>query len=218
MDKFVVRQKKWTTTSASGNSRTSHLKQSKLHQLAGVVVFEDIEFARQRLISADTSIEEKIALLEKLGDKKPSQEVLKKTGIGRVVHKLMRSQDRALSAAAGSLYSHWKAHILHIIQRKPLEVESDLQTKRGRANAVKLINGGLDNEGVSRVVEGEIFKKCRRVMTCDYTRLTRKAHFAFKNHKDLREQACREDFDVASFVNDLKNNLVKIYANTESES
>ena len=212
MDKFVVRQKKFTNQSGNGENRTNPLKQTKLHQLAGVVVKEEFQSIRNKLSNAETSAEDKVALLIKLGDKKPSKEVLKSTGIGKVVHKLCRDEDCNVSKTATELYDRWKAHLLHIIQRRPIEVESDLQTKKARANSVKMIDAALNNEDLATSIETEVFRKCKRILNCDYTRLTRKAHFAFKNDESLKERACEDDFDAAAFVDDLHKNMIKIYA------
>ena len=213
MDKFVVRQKKCCSSSGAGSSSTtSLLKQSKLHQLAGVVVYEEINAARVQLENSETSAEGKVSILVRLGEKKPSKEILRSTGIGKAVRKLCDDSDGQVSSAAAELYNKWKAHVIHVVSRRPVQVESDLKTRKARTGAVKLIVAGCDDFQLAECIEKEILKKCRNILSCTYTRLTRKAHFALKNDESLRARIERKDINAAQFVKDLNDNLIKIYS------
>ena len=91
MDKFVIKtERKLHSENLIKIDSNKTFKQSTLQSLAGVVVLEEIEKAQEKLQNPNCSIEEKIEILHRLKDKKPSKEVLIKTQIGRTIRKLSK--------------------------------------------------------------------------------------------------------------------------------
>lgn len=193
----------------SGNKR---LKQAQLKQLGGVVIIEDLISANEKLSDPLTPNEEKIEILNGLKEKKPAKEILKSTKIGKTVHRLCRDESSEVSSVANDLYRMWKSHILHILNRKPIEVQSDEETQRGRANARRLINSGLNDNRLAETIEDLVFKQCNRIMNHTYSRIVRKIHFCLKNDEVQQQKVCKEDCDLKEFVNDIFKNVIKVYA------
>ena len=75
MDKFVVRTARGAEKPVARAGKPAQLKQSTLHSLAGVVVLEDLQRARQQLESHTESEETKCRLLRQLREKRPAKEV-----------------------------------------------------------------------------------------------------------------------------------------------
>ena len=188
------------------------MKQARLHQLGGVVILEELQSANKQLSDKNTSSEEKLSILSRLKNKKPAKEILKSTGIGRTVHRLCRNEDTAVAALASEIYQYWKSHILHILQRKPIEVESDAETQRGRSNAKKLVNKSLENSMLSEEIEIHVFKKCKKIMNNTYNRMIRKIHFNLKNDEDQKRRVQEMNCDLKEFVDDVYKQVMRVYS------
>jgi len=208
MDKFVIKKSK--EVSSSGSSR--NMKQARLHQLGGVVILEDLASANKQLSNPEVSAEEKVSILSKLKNKKPAKEILKSTGIGRTMHRLCRDKNPAVASAASEIYEYWKTHVLHILRRKPIEVESDAETQRGRASAKKMIHLALNDSMIAEEIEIHVFNKCKKIMNRTYNRIIRKIHFSFKNNEDQRRRVKEMKSDLKEFVDDMYQDVIKVYA------
>ena len=211
MDKFVIRIEKGASSGVKATSSKS-LKQARLHQLKGVVVIEDFESANQKLSNPEVDVQEKITILSQLKGRKPAKEILKSTGVGRTVHKLCRDSDPTIAALASEVYNFWKTHVLHLLHRKPIEVESDAETQKGRASAKKLINAGLENSMLAEEIEIHVFNQCRKIMNKTYSRIIRKIHFIFKHKEDQRKRVNEMNCDLKDFVDDVFKQVNKVYA------
>lgn len=209
MDRFVVRKEK--KDAHHEKQAVKCLKQSRLHQLKGVVILEELESANKKLNAPETPTDEKIAILSQLKDRKPAKEFLKSTGIGKTVHRLCRHPDPAVASIATTVYNFWKSHVLHILRRKPIEVESDAETQRGRTSAKKLINQGLDNSMLAEEIEIHVFNRCRKIMNKTYSRIVRKIHFTFKHEENQRRRVNEMNCDLKEFVDDMFNQVNKVY-------
>ena len=168
--------------------------------------------ANTKLSDSNTSSEEKLAILNRLKNKKPAKEILKSTGIGKTVHRLCRDQDPNVATLSSEIYQFWKSHILHILHRKPIEVESDAETQRGRSNAKKLVNRGLENSILAEEIEIHVFKKCKKIMNNTYNRMIRKIHFVLKNDEDQKRRVQEMNCDLKEFVNDVHKQVMRVYA------
>lgn len=210
MDKFLIRKRKETLLTSAGCS-SKGMKQASLHQLEGVVILEDLEAANEQLSNPDVAHDKKVAILKKLKKKKPAKEFLKSTGIGKTVHRLCRDENPAISCLATEIYKFWKSHILHILHRKPIEVDSDTETQRGRSSAKKLINIGLDNAVISEEIEIHVFNKCKKIMNSTYNRMIRKIHFSLKGDEDLKRRVNEMNCDLKEFVDDVYKQVIKVY-------
>lgn len=209
----MVRSKNQLSLSLTGpKSGHKRLKQARLKQLGGVVIIEDLISANEKLSDLSTPNDQKIEILKTLMQKKPAKEILKSTKIGKTVHRLCRDESHEVSAAATDLYQIWKSHILHILNRKPIEVQSDEETLRGRASAQKLINCGLNNSNLAEIIEGLVFNQCNRIMNNTYSRVVRKIHFCLKNDQVQQQRVCEKDCDLEVFVSDILKNVIKVYA------
>ena len=207
MDKFVIKRSKVTSCESSRG-----MKQASLHQLGGVVILEDLVAANQQLSKPEVAAEEKIKILNKLKNKKPAKEILKSTGIGKTVHRLCRDKNSVVSSLASEVYRFWRTHILHILHRKTIEVESDLETQRGRSSAKKMINMGLDNSMLAEEIEIHVFNKCKKIMNHTYNRVIRKIHFTLKGNEDQRRRVNEMNSDLIEFVDDMYQQVMKVYA------
>lgn len=207
MDKFVVKRSKTTLSESSRG-----MKQASLHQLGGVVILEDLVAANKQLSSLEVSAEEKVSILNKLKNKKPAKEILKSTGIGKTVHRLCRDKNTSVSSLASEIYRFWRTHILHILHRKSIEVESDLETQRGRSSAKKTINLALNNSILAEEIEIHVFNKCKKIMNHTYNRVIRKIHFSFKSSEDQRRRVNEMNSDLKEFVDDMYQQVTKMYA------
>ena len=188
------------------------MKQACLQQLGGVVILEDLAAANQKLLNPEVTKEEKIAILKTLSKKKPAKEILKSTGIGKTVHRLCRDENPEISSLASEIYQFWKSHVLHILHRKPIEVESDVETQRGRSSAKKLINFALDNSMIAEEIEIHVFNKCKKIMNRTYNRVIRKIHFCLKGDEAQRRRVNEMNCDLTDFVNDMFHQTMKVYA------
>lgn len=210
MDKFVIRKSKGPSSTTGCASKG--MKQASLFQLGGVVVLEDLEAANQQLLNPEVLAEKKIEILKKLRKKKPAKEILKSTGIGRTVHRLCKDENTTISSLATEIYRFWKTHILHILHRKPIVVDSDVETQRGRSSAKKLINLALDNSAISEEIEIHVFNKCKKIMNHTYNRVIRKIHFTLKGDEDQKLRVNEMNCDLKEFVDDVYQHVVKVYA------
>lgn len=208
MDKFLIKK----TKEPERSSFPRVMKQASLHELGGVVVLEDLTLANQQLSNPEISPDQKLSVLNKLKNKKPAKEILKSTGIGRTVHRLCRHENPTVSTAANEVYRFWKTHILHILRRKPIEVESDAETQRGRSSAKKMINLALDNSAIAEEIEIHVFNKCKKIMNRTYNRVIRKIHFCFKGNEDQKRRVNEMDSDLKQFVEDMYQDVAKVYA------
>ena len=208
MDKFLI--KKTKKQSSSGTLRS--MKQARLHQLGGVVILEDLASANKQLSNPEVLPEEKVSILNNLKNKKPAKEILKSTGIGRTVHRLCKDNNPIVSSAASEIYEFWRTHVLHILHRKPIEVESDAETQRGRASAKKMIHLALNNSMIAEEIEIHVFNKCKKIMNRTYNRLIRKIHFSFKNNEDQRRRVNEMNSDLKEYVDDMYQDVMKVYA------
>jgi len=213
MDRFVVRGKNNLSLSVkNSNSDYKRLKQAKLKQLGGVVIIEHLISANEKLSDPSTPNEKKIEILNTLKEKKPAKEILKSTKIGKTVHRLCRDDSPEVSSVATDLYQIWKSHILHLLNRKPIEVQSDEETQRGRASARRLINCGLSDSDLAETIEGLVFTQCNRIMNHTYSRIVRKIHFCLKNDQVQLQRVSEKDCDLKEFVNEIFKNVIKVYA------
>ena len=211
MDKFLIRkEKKDTHHQQNGSSSSKGLKQARLHQLKGVVVLEELQTANQQLRDPETPADEKIRILCSLKDRKPGKEILKSTGIGRTVHKLCRDKDPGVASHSNEVYNFWKTHVLHLLHRKPIEVESDVETQRGRASAKKLVNHDLNNSMLAEEIEIHVFNKCKKIMNKTYSRMIRKIHFTLKSDEDQRRRVNEMNCDLKEFVDDVFKQVNKV--------
>lgn len=143
MDAYVVRTpRKIEESGAAGsqvNCKNSLRRPSKgqrtLGDLKGVVVLENIQSAVEKLKSSSVSGAEKLAVLKELAVKQPSTEIIVKSGIGKVVQKLMKSEgDRQVAKAARQVKIRWQNLIERRVElsvNKP-EVITDLETRTTR--------------------------------------------------------------------------------------
>ena len=177
-----------------------------------MVIIEHLISANEKLSDPSTPNEKKIEILNALKEKKPAKEILKSTKIGKTVHRLCRDDSPEVSSVATDLYQIWKSHILHLLNRKPIEVQSDEETQRGRASARRLINCGLSDSDLAETIEGLVFTQCNRIMNHTYSRIVRKIHFCLKNDQVQLQRVCEKDCDLKEFVNEIFKNVIKVYA------
>lgn len=190
-------------------SRQAGMKQASLRQLGGVVVIEELIEANKQLNDPSLETNKKINILKCLKKKKPAKELLKSTGIGKTVHYLSKDKNPEVAAVATEVYQFWKSHVLHILHRKPIEVESDLETKKGRASARKIINLSLENSALAEEIEIHVFNKCKKIMNSTYNRVVRKIHFTMKSNEHLRKEITGFQCDIKGFVAEMYEQVAK---------
>jgi len=128
--------------------------QRTLHDLNGVVSLEYIKNAVKKLGHANTAIDEKVSILKRLRSKQPSTEIIKSSGIGKLVRSIAKSTDSSANPEeekfkheATDLYKKWKKTIEKRVElacnAKDIEVDYDDTTKNLRTNAISLMKNAL---------------------------------------------------------------------------
>ena len=198
MDKFLVRKTIGTSSSSSSSVTVSlgkgerRQRQATIESLSGVVVLKDVECSKQALLS-DASPEVILENLRKLKRKTPSKEVIRDTGIGRVVRQLRRHTDPRVAREANELYTAWKDRIIELSKRELLPVRTDLKTASFRDRARGLLTKSLqsspdfapDSDLVS-ALELEVFHQNKQLVGDPYRRKMRGVVFALRN-SNLRQ-------------------------------
>jgi hypothetical protein len=87
-----------------------------------------------KILQSSTNSHEILKILDEIEKKVPSTEVLKSTGIGKVVRKLSTHSDLEIASKADDVFEKWKGHVEKMACRKPVEVSTS-----GRSQ----IRGGL---------------------------------------------------------------------------
>lgn len=162
MDKFVVRTPKSSPSSSPTKRGRMNLKQATIESLKGVVIIEELERAKIILERSDTTQELKVDTLQHLKRKRPAKEVLMKTQIGKTVHKLCKSKDVDVAAAAKEVYKLWKDHVLSKVNKPTIEVRCDAKTQSFRNTARQMLLDALKRS------EGE-----QSSVGCDVPRIER---------------------------------------------
>jgi len=203
MDAFVIRTPRSISKSnhSASNSKSKVKKggQRRLNDLRGVVVLEDIQAFVTQLKSSQVASGEKVEILKNLLSKQPSTEVIVKTGIGKVVKKLMlKSEDPELAKAARQVKIRWQNLIERRIDlktgEKP-EVISDLQTRTTREKALTLLNqrySHVISEETLERLEKTIYNHFRPVIGDKYRRSVRKIAL---HRSKFQQHLENKDFD-----------------------
>jgi hypothetical protein len=184
--------------------------QRTFSDLKGVVSLERIEKAVQKLQNDNVSANEKTAILEKLSAKLPATDIIRSSGIGKLVRKIskgsnpkMDGEEKKLVKTAEKLYQVWKHAIQNRVEvehnAKNIEVDYDAPTKKIRENAVSLILQAANAEGakhhvgtnycnanakdVVHNVEKYIFEMHNRLTNTSYRRSIRKIVFDIRYNK-----------------------------------
>lgn len=199
MDKFVVRTARGAEKPVARAGKPAQLKQSTLHSLAGVVVLEDLQRARQQLESHTESEETKCRLLRQLREKRPAKEVLVKIGIGRTVRKLSKEAESSeVRRLSGAVYRAWRRELERKVELSTSKqtVRSDKETERvqraavtqlGLALAVHL-GPGPATTSLAEQLERAIRQKTAGLVGASYRKRARKLVFALKGSGEVCSQ------------------------------
>jgi len=219
MDKFVIRNPRNLQSSKKSESKTKHLKQTTLQSLAGVVVFEELEQAKNILESEHETTDRKLEVLNRLKNKKPSKEVLVKVGIGKTVKKLGKdsgksadsdSKEAKLRRLSYKVYKAWKSELERKVelQRNKVTVQCDKETERLRTAAVEFLLTSIERNDkenksehreISEKIEREIFSQSKCLVNSQYRKLSRKIVFGLKN-PDLCSKVVSSSLPIAELV------------------
>ena len=140
MDAFVVRTKRDNNCVRKSPKKKFTGRQRRLSDLQGVVVLKDLEKSVKKLKDPNVEDEEKLKILKTLRKKQPSTEIIKSTGVGKVLRKLLRKNTSSLEVveAAQELEDYWKNLVERRVElslgNKP-EVATDLETQTIREKA-----------------------------------------------------------------------------------
>jgi len=217
MDKFVIRNPRNLQSSKKSKSETKHLKQTTLQSLAGVVVLEELEQAKNILESEHETTEKKLEVLNSLKNKKPSKEVLVKVGIGKTVKKLGKEsgdlesdpKQAKLRSLSYKVYKAWKSELERKVElhRNKVTVQSDKETERLRTAAVEFLLTSIernkenksDHREISEKIEREIFSQSKGLVNSQYRKLSRKIVFGLKN-PDLCSKVVSSSLPIPELV------------------
>ena len=113
MDAFVVRTKRDNNCVRKSPKKKFTGRQRRLSDLQGVVVLKDLEKSVKKLKDPNVEDEEKLKILKTLRRKQPSTEIIKSTGVGKVLRKLLRNNTSSLEVveAAQELEDYWKSQL-----------------------------------------------------------------------------------------------------------
>ena len=140
MDAFVVRTKRDNNCVRKSPKKKFTGRQRRLSDLQGVVVLKDLEKSVKKLKDPNVEDEEKLKILKTLRKKQPSTEIIKSTGVGKVLRKLLRNSASSSKVvdAAQDLEHYWKNLVERRVElsfgNKP-EVATDLETQNIREKA-----------------------------------------------------------------------------------
>lgn len=140
MDAFVVRTKRDNNCVRKSPKKKFTGRQRRLSDLQGVVVLKDLEKSVKKLKDPNVEDEEKLKILKTLRKKQPSTEIIKSTGVGKVLRKLLRNSTSSSEVvdAAQDLEHYWKNLVERRVElsfgNKP-EVATDLETQTIREKA-----------------------------------------------------------------------------------
>ena len=140
MDAFVVRTKRDNNCVRKSPKKKFTGRQRRLSDLQGVVVLKDLEKSVKKLKDPNVEDEEKLKILKTLRKKQPSTEIIKSTGVGKVLRKLLRNSTSSSEVvdAAQDLEHYWKNLVERRVElsfgNKP-EVATDLETQNIREKA-----------------------------------------------------------------------------------
>ena len=140
MDAFVVRTKRDNNCVRKSPKKKFTGRQRRLSDLQGVVVLKDLEKSVKKLKDPNVEEEEKLKILKTLRKKQPSTEIIKSTGVGKVLRKLLRNSASSSKVveAAQELEDYWKNLVERRVElsfgNKP-EVATDLETQTIREKA-----------------------------------------------------------------------------------
>ena len=140
MDAFVVRTKRGNNCVRKSPKAKFTGRQRRLSDLQGVVVLKDLEKSVKKLKDPNVEDEEKLKILKTLRKKQPSTEIIKSTGVGKVLRKLLRNSTSSSEVvdAAQDLEHYWKNLVERRVElsfgNKP-EVATDLETQNIREKA-----------------------------------------------------------------------------------
>ena len=140
MDAFVVRTKRDNNCVRKSPKKKFTGRQRRLSDLQGVVVLKDLEKSVKKLKDPNVEDEEKLKILKTLRRKQPSTEIIKSTGVGKVLRKLLRNSTSSSEVvdAAQDLEHYWKNLVERRVElsfgNKP-EVATDLETQNIREKA-----------------------------------------------------------------------------------
>jgi len=218
MDKFVIRNPRNLQSSKKSECETKHLKQTTLQSLAGVVVLEELEQAKNILESEHETTERKLKVLNGLKNKKPSKEVLVKVGIGKTVKKLGKESGESaesdpkqakLRRLSYKVYKAWKSELERKVelQRNKVTVRCDKETERLRTAAVEFLLTSIernkenksDHREISEKIEREIFSQSKYLVNSQYRKLSRKIVFGLKN-PDLCSKVVSSSLPIPELV------------------
>ena len=158
-------------------------QQRRISDLRGVVVLEDIEKWARDLQSDDCSIEEKKDILTRLAKKQPSTEIIGKTGIGRVIKRLMKLESQPeVAKLARQVKIRWENLISRRVElalsAEKSEVVTDLETRCKRDKALDLLRHKFESTSVSEetlvTLERGLFHHFRPIIGNQYCRAVRK--------------------------------------------
>ena len=140
MDAFVVRTKRDNNCVRKSPKKKFTGRQRRLSDLQGVVVLKDLDKSVKKLKDPNVEDEEKLKILKTLRKKQPSTEIIKSTGVGKVLRKLLRNSTSSSEVvdAAQDLEHYWKNLVERRVElsfgNKP-EVATDLETQNIREKA-----------------------------------------------------------------------------------
>jgi len=187
--------------------------QRTLNDLNGVVSLEYIKNAVKKLGDANTAIHEKVSILKKLRSKQPSTEIIKSSGIGKLLRSIAKStnsssnpEEEKFKDEATDLYKKWKKTIEKRVElacnAKDIEVDYDDTTKNLRTNAISLmknasrsIKGSTPEPSVQNLstneIDTEVFKAIEkhffefygRRVNTKYRKMTRRIVFEIQYNK-----------------------------------
>jgi len=174
--------------------------QQRISDLKGVVSLDKIEDIVHQLKDQTVSVTTKVGLLRSLRAKQPATQLIKSTGIGKIVRQLSQGDDvdSKVKSEAAKVYKDWKALVESRVEKKVkakhIEVACDQDTVKARQTTVSLLRQALikvkqgqssdgphsldDHDKVlTDQIEKCLFKTCGNLLSKRYRRSGRKIVF-----------------------------------------
>ena len=111
-----------------------------------MVIIERVVKLKEILAIKTSSPKEIIDALKELEKRTPSKDVLMETKIGHAVNKLRKHENIDVSRLASVVVKKWKGFYREINIRQPLEVKTDLRTRKFREKSKSFFAEALNIE------------------------------------------------------------------------
>ena len=144
------------------------LKQATIESLGRVVVLKEIEKCKKILEDETSEVERIKEAIDSLGQKTPSREIIRKTGLGLILNDLRSHDDADIQQKAKHVYKKWKSFLKERENKPLLRVKGDKATEKYRNSGIDIVFNilneltKLESDEMQDVEEQDALREFRR--------------------------------------------------------